>query len=72
MFTQLVQWGINPSRCNCVSVGMAVRCMKLAGTKDGGALGDLVERLHDFSGIEEHRVEASVDSVAEVVVAHIR
>jgi hypothetical protein len=31
MFTQLVQLGINPSRCNCVSVGMAVRCMKLAG-----------------------------------------
>ena len=48
MFTQLVQLGINPSRCNCVSVGMAVRCMKLAGTKDGGALGGLSREIARF------------------------
>jgi hypothetical protein len=30
-----------------------------------------VESLHDFSRVEEHRVEARVDRVAVVVVAHI-
>ena len=39
---------------------------------DGAAFGDLIERLHDFSGIEEHRVEASIHRMPEVVVAHIR
>lgn len=31
-----------------------------------------VKVLHDFCGVEQHRVQAGVGGVAEVVVTHIR